>query len=69
MSRKVKNKNPFSMGELDRLFDARMYNDVEYLKEWSKRAVIWYENEKNRLYKIIEDIDSKKSANNGSDRT
>lgn len=55
---KVKNKNPFSLGELGRLFDARLHDDVEYLKEWSKKAVTEYEDELNRLYKIIEELQS-----------
>lgn len=47
MSR-VKHDNPFAMGNLDDLFNARMNDDVEYLKEWSKKAVE-YHNEIRRI--------------------
>ena len=40
---KVKYKNPFAMGNLDDLMYARENDDVEYLKEWSKKAVTQYE--------------------------
>ena len=52
----VENENPFSMGELDRLFNARMYDDIDYLKEWSKVAVSWYGEEKQRLLNIIQKL-------------
>ena len=51
---RVKNKNPFSLGELDRLFDARLHDDVEYLKEWSKKAVTHHHKRTGELYKIID---------------
>lgn len=51
---KVKNKNPFSLGELDRLFDARLHGDLDYLKEWSKKATKHYEKRVGELYQIID---------------
>lgn len=38
MSR-LKHENPFAMGNLGDLMTARENNDMEYLKEWSKKAV------------------------------
>ena len=38
MSR-LKYENPFAMGNLEDLMYARENDDVEYLKEWSKKAV------------------------------
>lgn len=48
-------RNPFCSEELDRLFDARMTDDVEHLKAWSKDAVKRYEEEKGRLMKLLEE--------------
>lgn len=41
--------NPFSLGELSLLGQARETGDVEFLKSWSELAVRYYEWEKNRL--------------------
>jgi len=49
-------KSPFTLDELDLLFDARFNDDIDYLKKWSKRAVKRYEAEKNRLGKMIEEL-------------
>ena len=35
--------NPFVMGELDRLFEAKVEDDVDYLKDWIGRAIKAYE--------------------------
>ncbi len=35
----LKYKNPFAMGKLTDLMLARENNDIEFLKEWSRRAV------------------------------
>lgn len=37
-------ENPFAMGNLDDLMTARLEDDVEYLKEWSRKAVKTHEN-------------------------
>ena len=36
---RVKYKNPFAMGNLSDLMFARENDDIEYLKEWSRKAV------------------------------
>lgn len=43
MGRLKHSDNPFTMGNLDDLFMAWMEDDVEYLKEWSKKAVKTHE--------------------------
>jgi len=43
-----KYENPFSLGELGILETAREEKDINYLIEWSKRAVKKYEEEVNR---------------------
>ena len=50
----MKYPNPFAMGNLDDLFNARMNDDVEYLKEWSKHAVKEYEIMRNIQMKAFE---------------
>jgi len=52
--RKMENENPFCTGELSNLGFAREEKDIEYLIEWSKKAVKHHEEEKNRLYKLLE---------------
>lgn len=61
---KVRNKNPFSLGELDRLFDARLHGDLEYLKEWSKKAVKYHEIKVGELYQIIDSQSSTQTVIN-----
>ena len=46
--------NPFSLEELDKLFNKRLQRDVDYVFEWTKRAVYWYEREKSRLIRLQE---------------
>lgn len=41
--KKLRFENPFAMGNLDDLMNARLTNDVEYLKEWSRKAVKTHE--------------------------
>ena len=43
MTDRLRFENPFAMGNLDDLMNARMENDVEYLKEWSRKAVKTHE--------------------------
>ena len=47
-------RNPFSLGELDILFEARRMDNVKYLKNWSIAAVKHFEAEKGRLMKAWE---------------
>ena len=43
MGREVEYDNPFCQGEISNLGYAREENDLEYLKEWSREAVKFYE--------------------------
>lgn len=69
MGRSVEYDNPFCQGEISNLGYAREENDLEYLKEWSREAVIAYEAYRNttsdekakaakwdKLIKSLEDI-------------
>lgn len=40
---KLKHENPFAMGNLSDLMFARENGDLEYLKEWTRKAVPKYE--------------------------
>ena len=60
--------SPFAMGELDKinliLEEIHLYRKIEsykvkYLLDWVKRAIKYHEEEKNRLYKIIEKLSKK----------
>lgn len=53
---KAKPKSAFSLDELGRLFNARVQDDLDYLKDWSKKAVTEYEAEMDRLCKIIDKL-------------
>lgn len=50
----IMERGPFSLGELDVLFEARRTDNVKYLKNWSIAAVKHYEAEKGRLMKAWE---------------
>ena len=39
MTDRLKYANPFAMGNLDDLMIARENDDLEYLKEWTRKAV------------------------------
>jgi len=54
-------KNPFTNEELDKLFDARWYRDVDYVFDWTKRAVKWYEQERNKFIRLLESTARKES--------
>lgn len=43
MGREVEYDNPFCQGEISNLGYAREENDLDYLKEWSREAVKFYE--------------------------
>jgi len=63
MSSRVKHKNPFAMGNLDDLMYARMDDDIEYLKEWSRLAVKYHEAEGHIYHKAWEKLcDTKRQA-------
>lgn len=48
-------RNPFSMEEHALLGRARESGDLEYLMSWSKAAFKYYESEKGRLMKLLEE--------------
>jgi len=52
MSR-VKYENPFAMGNLDDLMYARENDDLEYLKEWSRKAVKKHEETKQAQLDLV----------------
>jgi len=54
MMNRLKHKNPFAMGNLDDLMHAQENNDVEYLKEWSKKAVESHSVAKDIQLKVFE---------------
>ncbi len=55
-------RNPFTSVGLNLLFEARRTDDVEFLKQWSRDAVTWYESEKGRLIKLYEKLSSEYKA-------
>lgn len=63
MSRLRYTDDPFTMGNLDDLMIARENDDMEYLKEWSRKAVPAYEEHRNIQMKTFRKlIDIKKEA-------
>jgi len=46
--------NPFIHGELDRLMEAKLDGDMDFLKDWSTRAIKAYEATRNREVKFQE---------------
>lgn len=47
----IEGRGPFSLDELNILFEARRTDKLEYLKNWSKAAVKYHEEEKGKLMK------------------
>ena len=56
MTEIIRFENPFAMGNLDDLMTARLNNDLEYLKEWSKRAVETHEKDIHIQLKAFEKL-------------
>ena len=55
MSVELTDETPFVNDVLGQLMDARLEDDLDYLKRWSKAAVTRYESEKNRLMNLVRD--------------
>ena len=53
---KVKYGEPFAMGNLDDLMRARETDDLEYLKEWSRKAVEAHEKAIHIQHKAFEKL-------------
>jgi len=48
--------NPFSMGGIDKLQEARKKGDVAYIESWTHQAILWHAKEKQLLYEKIEEL-------------
>ena len=49
--------SPFSLGELDKLGKAYAFGDTHALWGWTQQATKHYEEMKNSLYKLVEEMD------------
>jgi len=60
--RTIEERGPFTLEELDYLFEAQRTENVKYLKNWSKAAARFHEAEKRKLLDRIEELEELKGA-------